>query len=316
MKLSIRFYSLLFLGLIATTIQAEENLWVYTKGTDTRPKGSTEIKISDTIRAGKSSGDYVFHDIRPEIEYGLSDKLTIGAEVMIFSHDYSVNDTTLNPMYDTQQAAGGSFSKTQLAGYEVALKYNLLSPYKDAFGLSFGLGYEKRSRYRLDGAPISQHSLVSTVFVQKNWLDDMLTWAFNWKTELERRRSTGVLEKEIAFDISSGISYRVAPKHFLGFEVRHQSDYLSPYNTEDGAYDDPSLTPSDWGMAYLKLGSQHQNGLYVGPTYHYAEKNWWLTLGILTQVSGGGSEHAYVKNDRNYDEHETVHVGVSYGYEF
>lgn len=238
---------------------------------------------------------------------------------MIFSHDYSVH-AAIDPMYSTQGGDGGSFKKTQLAGYEVAMKYNVLSPYKDALGLSFGLGYEKRTAYRLDGADISQHSLVGTLFMQKNWLDDTLVWAFNWKTELERRRSAsdtsaaGVIEKEIAFDISSGVSYRVAPKHFIGFELRHQSDYLSPY--VDGAYVDQSLTPSDWGFAYLKLGSQHQNGLYAGPTYHYAEKNWWVTVGALLQIAGGGSEHAYVSNGKNWDEHEALHVGVSYGYEF
>ncbi len=317
----IKLFGLLLAMAIGSGAVAEENLWIYTKGTDTRPEGSTEFKISDTVRFGKHSGDYTFHDIRPEVEYGFTNHLTIGAELMIFDHNYSLNDA-IDPMHTTQGGNGGSFSKTQLAGYELSLKYNVLSPYKDDFGLSFGLGYEKRSAYRLDGADISQHSLIGTVFLQKNWLDDTLVWAFNWKTELERRRSAGdtteagVIEKEIAFDISSGISYRVAPKHFVGFEVRHQSDYLSPYNAEAGAYDDPSLSPSDWGFAYLKLGSQHQNGLYMGPTYHYAEKHWWLTVGLLMQVSGGGSEHAFVSDGKNWDEHEAVHLGVSYGYEF
>ena len=57
--------ALLAAGLAAGPVMAEENLWVYTKGTDTRPKGSFEFKLSDTIRVGKHSGDYVFHDIRP-----------------------------------------------------------------------------------------------------------------------------------------------------------------------------------------------------------------------------------------------------------
>ena len=52
------------------TASAGENLWVYAKGTDTRPAGSYEFKIADTIRLDKNAGDhYTFHDIRPEIEY-------------------------------------------------------------------------------------------------------------------------------------------------------------------------------------------------------------------------------------------------------
>tara|TARA_B100001564_G_C20077860_1_gene419166 strand:- start:33 stop:314 length:282 start_codon:yes stop_codon:yes gene_type:complete len=67
---------------------AEENLWLYTKATDTRPEGSFELKLTDIIREGKDSGDYTFHDIRPEIEYGITDRLTVGAELMFFDHNY------------------------------------------------------------------------------------------------------------------------------------------------------------------------------------------------------------------------------------
>jgi hypothetical protein len=308
-------------------VHAEENLWLYTKGTDTRPEGSTELKISNTTRIGKNGGDYVFHDIRPEIEYGFTDRLTIGAELMIFDHDYSVSSST-NPMHETQGGDNGRFKKTQVGGYEISAKYNWLSPYKDVLGVSFGLGYEKRSKYRLDGADISQHAFVGTIFLQKNWLDDTLVWAFNSKTELELRHSESqneedstkwdrVMEKEISLDFSTGISYRVAPKHFVGFEMRHQSDYLNPNDsTQPGDHEDHDLKESDFGLAYLKLGSQHQNGLYMGPTYHFAEKNWWVTVGALMQVAGGGSEHADVRDGKNWDEHERFHLGVSYGYEF
>jgi hypothetical protein len=311
-------YKLLFSYLLTFTLSffanAEENLWIYTKGADTRPKGSFEVKLSDIIRIDKSSGKYIFHDIRPEIEYGITDKLTIGAEAIIFDHNYSVNDDNLNPMYETQ-GADNKFKKTQYAGYEVALKYNLLSPFKDDIGLSLGLSYEDRDRYRLDGAKIDQKSYVGTIFVQKNWIDNLLTLAINLKTELERRKSAAdsVLEEEVAFDISAGISYRFIPKHFIGFEVRMQSDYLSP--SENGIKE-PGLQSSNWDLDDISIGTRHQYGWYAGPTYHYAQKHWWATAGILFQFHGGGSQHAYNKNSKNYDEHEKMHIGLSYGYEF
>lgn len=306
-----------FTANMTSTVQAEENLWLYTKATDTRPKGSTELKITDIVRIGKSSGDYVFHDIRPEIEYGLTDKLTVGAELMFFSHDYSVDDPDLQPMFDTQGGSGKSFSKTQYAGYELALKYNVLSPYKDALGLSWGLGYENRDKYRLDGADIDQDSFVGTLFLQKNYIDNRLSLAANIKTELERRRSPGVLEEEIAFDISAGASYRFAPKHFIGLEYRRQQDHLSPYNTETGEYDDQDLTPSEFDLSTFRVGTRHQYGQYIGPTYHYADKNWWATTGALYQFKGGGHlSNAYIKNKKNFDEHEKWHLGFILGYEF
>jgi hypothetical protein len=296
-------------------VKADESLWVYATGTDTRPKRTVEFKLSDTVRIGKRSGSYTFHDIRPEIEYGLTDKLTLGVEAMIFRHDYSVNDPNLNPMYDTQQASGGSFKKTQFAGYELSLKYNVLSPYKDIIGLSIKTGYEFRDKYRLDGSDINQDTFYGQVLLQKNWIDDKLTLAINIKTEFERRKSPGVLEEEIAFDLNLGISYRVAPKHFLGLEYRRQQDHLSPFNTETNNYDDPSLTPSNFDATHLQLGSRHQYGNYIGPTYHFAMKKWWITTGALFQVSGGGSQHAYNKGGKNFDEHEEIHVNVTLAYQ-
>lgn len=306
-------------GLVADSI-AEESLWVYTKGTDTRPQGSWELKLSNISRIGKDSGDYTFHDFRPEIEYGVTDRLTIGAELMYFMHDYSVDNPDLNPMFETQGGAGGRFKKNQLAGIELTAKYNILSPYKDAFGLSVAGGYEHRSAYRLDGAKISQDSIILQVLAQKNFIDNRLVFAANGKMELERRNSPGVLEEEISFDLSAGVSYRVAPKWFVGLEARYQSDFLSP--EEDGErerYADGRYSKrSSFDFGDMRLGSQFQYGLYVGPSIHYAEKNWWATVGLLYQVKGGGDEarNDNISSGRNWDEHEKWHLGATVGFEF
>ncbi len=293
--------------------QAEENLWLYAKGTDTRPKGSYELKLSSITREGKNSGDYTFHDIRPEIEYGLTNSLTIGAELIIFDHDYSVDNPDLNPMFETQGGAGKTFDKTQMGGYELMAKYNVLSPYKDFIGLSFGVSYEYRGKYRLDGSDIDQDSFVGSVLMQKDFLDDTLVFVFNGKVEFERRETPGVLEEEIAFDWSLAASYRVAPKWFVGLEWRQQQDYLNPQ--VDGELN-PELKRSSFDLSDFRIGSRHQYGAYFGPSVHYAEKSWWATVGALWQVKGGGSQFAINSNGRNWDEHEKIHIGFSLGYEF
>ncbi|PHR92708.1 MAG: hypothetical protein COA69_07015 [Robiginitomaculum sp.] len=303
----------------ASTASAEENLWVYAKGTDTRPKGSTELKLSSISRLGKGKGNgsYAFHDIRPQIEYGVTDRLTIGAELIIFNHNYSITNPDLNPMFETQDGTG-SYNNTSIGGYELALKYNVLSPYKDAIGLSFVAAWDHRDKYRLDGADIKQNSVELMALLQKNFMDDTLVFAFNPKIEFERRHSDDgvdfVLEEEISLDISAGVSYRVAPKWFVGLEFRHQSDYLSP--EVNGVYEEPSLKPSHFDLKKFQIGTQHQNGNYFGPTVHYARENWWATAGILFQFSGGGSEFAFKQNGKNFDEHEKVHIGWTLGYEF
>lgn len=305
----------------AVPAEAEEVLWVYTRGTDTRPQGSYELTLSDVMMKGKSSGEYVRHEIRPGVEYGVTDKYTIGAKAIIFKHDYSVKNSELDPMYTTQGEEGGKYNHTKLGGYQISNKYNILSAYKDPIGLSLGLNYEAREVYRLDGANINQKSYIGRVYLQKNWLDDKLVLAVNGVAELERRKATGesgegdVLEEEVAFEMMAGLSYRVAPKHFLGVEWRHQRDHLTP--TERGESLNPGHQQSNWDPNDISIGANHQYANYAGPSYHYAQKDWWMTVGALWQISGGGKAGRGVGGDgKNWDEHERVHIGLLTGLEF
>ena len=289
---------------------AVENQWIYAKGTDTRPQGSFEFKLSDTIKVGKNSGDYVAHDIRPEVEYGVTDKLTVSAELVYFDHNYSLNNPNNDPMFSTQGGAGGRFNKFQFAGYEVALKYNILSPYKDFMGLSLGLAYEHRDAYRLDGADIDQDSITTTLYFQKDYLDDTLVFVINPKVEFERRKSPDVLEEEISLELMAAVSYRFMPKWTVGLEYRSQSDYLSVQ--ENGVFE-VGVKRSSFDLTDFRLGDRYQSGQYIGPTIHYAEQRWWATGGVLFQFQGGGG---FSEGGKNYDEHEKYHAGFLFGYEF
>lgn len=314
----------LLIGSIGTA-SADENLWVYARGVDTRPAGSWELKLQDIVKDGKEGGDYTSHEIRPSIEYGVTDRLTVGMEMILFNHDYSVDDPDLQPYFDTQEGDGGSFNDFGIGGYEFEFKYNVLSPYlrDDGIGLSLGAGWEHREKYRLDGADIDQDTIVLYVYLQKNFLDDTLVFALTPKMELEKRTSGHgadfVLEEEIALDIAAAVSYRFAPKWYLGLEFRHQSDYLVPQVIgEDGGlvYDEPELEPSDIDLFFPKIGEQFQNGNYFGPTIHYGEEKWWWTVGALFQVSGDGRDGSFNANNKNYDEHEDLHFSFTGGLNF
>lgn len=299
---------------VGAPARADEPLWLYAKGSDTRPQGTWELQFSNISRLGKDGQDYTFHDFRPEVEYGITDRLTLAVETMVFHHDYAVETDDLQPMFDTQGGAGGSFEDTQIGGIETSLKYNLLSAYKDAVGLSLGFAYEYRDVYRLDGAAIDQHSFVPILYLQKNFLDDTLVVALRTKVELELRSSPGVKEEEIAPDVSLGISYRVSPRWFLGAEARYQSDFLEPEEEGEPPPEDPSEFTSP---ANFRVGLQYQWAYYAGPTVHFANKEWWLTAGALWQIEGGGDEsNPSVRGGKVWDEHEEVHVGVAVGFEF
>ncbi len=301
--------------LLSSAARADENLWLYAQGADTRPQNTWELKLSDISRLDKRSGDYTFNEIRPEIEYGITDRLTLGAEILIFDHHYSVEDEELQPFFDTQGGEGGEFDKTQYAGFEISLKYNFLSAYKDFMGVSVGFAYERREAYRLDGSEIDQDSFVPILYLQKNFLDNTLVTSFKGKVEFERRLSPGVLEEEIALDLAAGIAYRIAPRWYVGFEARYQSDFLSPEvegeESDGGQQSSFDLTDFTWG-------SQYQYGTYMGPSIHYAEEKWWATASLLIQVAGGGDEtrNPSIKNGKVYDEHERVHLGLTVGFNF
>jgi hypothetical protein len=299
---------------LPSTARADESLWLYTKGAETLPAGETEVKIGVISRRGKADSDYAFNDIRLEVEHGITNRLQVYGEFIVFDHNYSTSNPDLQPFYDTQGGAGGRFNKTSIGGVELGVKYNILSPYKDPIGLAVSVAWDHRFKYRLDGASINQDSVEVTAHFQKNLLNNQLVLAFTPKIEWETRHSPGVIEKEIALDIAAGISYRVAPRWYVGAEFRHQSDYLSPFNTDTTSPDygyDPNLSPSSFP---LKFGSQYQNGNYVGPTVHYAAEKWWATAGVLWQVSGGG-KFAFNRNGLNVDEHEKVHIGLTIGLE-
>jgi hypothetical protein len=302
--------SAMILMLISPFAQAGENLWVYARGTDTRPEGTWEAKINYIGRYDKDSGDYAFHDIRPEVEYGVTDKLTVSGALLLFHHDFSGIEAGNDPVHETQEASGGSVNDTSLGGWELKAKYNILSPYKDIIGLTLGFAWERRLIYRLDGASIDQNSFVPQIYLQKTFLDDTLVFGVLGKMELERRVTPGVLEEEIAFDIAAGVSYRIAPKWNVGFEFRHQSDYLC---VEENGIPEVGVKCSEYDFGDFQIGDQFQNGNYVGPSIHYAEQKWFATAGFLYQIFGGG-DNAFNKSGKNFDEHEKLHLGLHFGY--
>lgn len=295
----------------AATARADESLWLYTRGAETLPKGRTELKFTGISRRGKAGSDYKFNDLRLEVEYGVTSRLTVYGEAVVFNHAYSARNPDLQPLYDTQGGEGGRFGKTRFAGFEVGAKYNILSPYKDPIGLAASVEWNHRIAYRIDGSDINQDSAELTLHFQKNLFNDQLIMVFSPKIEWEDRLSPGIIEKEISLDIVAGVSCRFAPKWSVGAEFRHQSDYLSPLNTVTGQYD-PDLKPSKFP---LRFGSQYQHGNYAGPTIHYAEQRWWATAGVLWQFSGGG-QFAINSAGLNVDEHEKVHIGLIVAREF
>lgn len=275
-------------GFAATPAQADEQYFGYTYSAETLPKGQTEMELWATDRRGKAEGHFDAQDYRIELEHGFTNRLTVAGYANFASHHIR----GLEPDFkDTDR----DFA---LRGLSAEFKYNVLSPYKDAFGLTL-YAEPAWSRIHGGGEKGTEYELEFKAILQKNFLDDRLIWAANltfepeWEKEKEEV-SPGITksewEKELKVEVSTGLSYRVAPNWFLGFEGRYASVY-------------PGWTNGLHRETYA---------VFAGPAVHYGGKKWWATLTFLPQLFGKPSPNG----SRALDEYEKREIRLKLGYNF
>jgi hypothetical protein len=186
-----------------------------------------------------------------------------------------------------------------LRGLSAEFKYQLLSPYKDGFGLTL-YAEPAWSRIHGGGEKGTELELEFKALVQKNFLDDRLIWAANftfepeWEKEKEVDEITGAAEteweKELKLEISSGLTYRVANGWYAGAEGRYASVY------------------PDWTNGLHR----ETYAVFAGPVVHYGGKNWWATLSYQPQLFGSPSPGG----GRALDEYEKRELRLKVGYNF
>ncbi|MBX9965685.1 MAG: hypothetical protein K2Y35_21680 [Burkholderiales bacterium] len=245
--------------LVSPVLRAAEYPFGYIYTTDTQPKGRFEVEQWVTTQRGQSRGDYSNMQYRTELEYGVTDNF----QASIYANYNSVNAFANNPDGTT----GGRFvpdDADPAARYKASFYdstslefiWRLMSPYKDAFGLALYLEptYGPK-RKELEGKLI----------VDKNFLDDQLVWAANLVAAQEQEKYPGEWEKEAEIQVLTGLSYRFAPRWSAALEYRYVRGYFG--NT--------------WSASNREFAAH-----FLGPTLHYADKRWWVTLSWLPQLSG------------------------------
>jgi len=266
------------LTLDAATARADENIFGYSYGVDTLPQGSFELYNWTTWRHSKDEGHYNAFDIQFELEYGITDRFQTATYLVFDARDQGGLDDEFDDI-----------SGFRWDGVKQSFKYNLLSTYKDPIGLSLYVepGY---SRYhKVKGERVDEFELETKLLVQKNFLDDTLSWVLNVTPEFEwEYPDDEPTEKEFIVEVTSGLSYRVAPNWFVGIEAR--------YHTEFPEYD-----------------VQEHQAVFIGPNVHYGGRKWWATLTLLPQVWG---EPNAPGSHRHFDEHEKLEVRMKLGYNF
>lgn len=259
------------MGSMVLESRADEEIFGYVKGAEPLPKGALELVQWVTLRSDKGIGHYRAYDTKTEFEYGFTDKLS--GEIDILGMGINTSGILIDGY-----VPGDKKYDLKLSGVEGSLKYNFLSAAKDPIGLStyFSMSYQT-----LDPHSGQDKDIFSTelkLLLQKFFLDDQLIVVGNAGIEstMARRKSIDNLpagfdwptepEMEISFSGALGVSYRIAPRWFVGLEMLYEDEHETEIGLER------------WSIQ-------------AGPNVHYATKQWWATLTWLPQIRGGGESY-------------------------
>lgn len=262
--------AILLAGALAfsNAVLGDEGVFGYVRTAETLPKGEWDFEQWFTDRWDKSSGSYNALDTKTEVEYGFTDRLQASGEL------YGLGMHTSGLLIDAYIPKDESYP-FKLAGAAATMKYNFLSPVKDAVGIA---QYVELSYFWLDtnsGQKKNVYSIEAILIAQKYYMDGELNVAGNIgieATSATRKPIDGLPddfewpthpEMEIELTLSAAIGYRIAPRWFIGAEIVYQNEQETVVGTER------------WS-------------LQLGPTLHYAAQKWWATLTWLPQVAGGG----------------------------
>ena len=269
--------------------RADENLFGYTYGAETLPKGRWEVYNWATGRFSKGAGTYRALDLAQEFEYGITDRWQ--ASLYLTERAHKIRGAA--PVEDGV-AEYPDRSSFEFQGAQLATKYMVFSPFKNRIGLAlYGeAGYSRN--FKISGQRQDEFFFEGKIILQKNFLDDTMVWSTNITGEYELRRFDGESEydSEIEFEVSTGLAYRIAPKWWLGVEVRMHSEFPN----------------SDF------RGWEHY-AFFAGPTIHYGTEKWWATLTWLPQITGWPNDPAR-SNNLHLGEHERNEVRLKVGLNF
>jgi hypothetical protein len=266
--------------------RADENLFGYVYGSDTTPAGRTEVYNWLTYRTNKGKGTYRAWDEMIEIEHGFADRFQ--ASLYLKGRAHHISGGALDDDPGRELRRGLEFN-----GVNVAFKYNLLSVYKDWFGLSLYLEPEYSRIHKVTGERMNQFGLETKFILQKNFFDDQLVTAYNLTVEPEwtKFKASGEREKELELEHTVGLSYRFLPNWFAGIEGRYHSEYPEFKKREHSAY-------------------------FLGPNIHYGAERWWATFTFLPQIWGNPHTPGRSGSGLHFGEHERYEFRFKIAYNF
>jgi len=259
------------LSLLAFTVwgpmqaRADEPLFGFTYTTDLLPKGKFELEQWSTTRFTKApGGKFWMQENKTEEEYGLTDKLQTSL-YQIYDSTAAYHNGPFNQTVPAEQFSYYSpgpddhFSATKFIGVAGEAIYRIWSPYTHRIGIAV---YEEPTF----GAAFIENE--AKIILQKNYIDDRLvlagnlTYAPEWRHQPEEDDPTKTTwQEETDANIDFGASYRFMRKWSAAFELYNEREFNS-YN----------------------FTHESNSGYFLGPTVHYAGKNFFVTANYDQQM--------------------------------
>jgi hypothetical protein len=262
--------------------------YVYTAATE--EKGETEVTLWATDRRGKGEGHYDAQDYRLEVERGVSGNFQVSGYLDFASHHIRGAGPELDDV-------SRSFA---FQGLSAEFKYQLRAPKGGRLGIALYAEPGWSRIHKVSGEKADEYELELKAIVQKSFAHDRLTWAANltlepeWEREHETLGSglvTSSTEKELAIEVSTGLSYNVARHWWIGAEGCYHSVY------------------PDWTR-----GLHRENyAVYAGPTIHYDGDEWSVTATWQPQLFGGPGRPG---GGLEFDDHEKREFRLKISREF
>jgi hypothetical protein len=254
------------LSLVSFAASAEESVFAYVYTTDLLPQGAKEVEQWMTWRHQKIAGTYDQIEGRTEFEYGLTDRLQVALYLNYnwtqAYHNGPFGATTPPEQFaDFYPGPDDHFNRARLVGVSGEAIYRILSPYTDVFGLAL---------YTEPTVGTNFFEVENKIVVQKNFLDDLLTVAFNFTYAPEFRNlldpadPTGTAtgwQEETDINYALAVSYRFIENWSAGFEFVNEHEYNG-----------------------FVFNHESNSGYYLGPTLHYGGERFFVTMTALWQM--------------------------------
>jgi hypothetical protein len=245
---------------------AEESMFGFVYTTDLLPQGAKEIEQWVTWRHQKIAGYYDQVEGRTEFEYGLTNELQVALYANYAwtgAYHNGPFGATTPPEQFSDYIAGPDdhFNKSRFVGVSGEAIYRILSPYTDAFG--FALYTEPTVGPRF-------FEWENKIILQKNFLDDLLTLAFNFTYAPEFRYLPDALDptglgrswqEETDVNFGFAASYRFIENWSAGIEFVNEHEFNS-----------------------FTFNHESNSGYYLGPVLHYGGERFFVTTTALWQM--------------------------------